>query len=120
MVLVLWLFNVLFAGVFYVQFSGYLNSVLASSGAASKFLKTFDMNTFFEMLVHNGKELSTILSTALLLIIGYITANIFLNGGILFTLNQPQIKVKKGVWPPFSSRVQANFSDASSASSSTL
>ncbi|MCJ7681305.1 MAG: hypothetical protein MUP70_11305, partial [Candidatus Aminicenantes bacterium] len=44
---------------------------------------------------HEGEALNTILSTALLLIIGYITANIFLNGGILFTLNHPRKKGEK-------------------------
>jgi hypothetical protein len=88
----LWLFNLLFAGAVYFQFSDYLNSVLASSGAAAKFLTSFDMNTFIEMLVHEGQAMQVILSTAMLMMIGYLTANIFLNGGILFSLNQPREK----------------------------
>ena len=95
MVGLLWLFNILFSSLVYIQFSNYLNSVLASSGTAAKFLTSFDMNTFFEMLIHEGKSLNVILSTALLMIIGYLTTNIFLNGGILFTLNHPKYKGEK-------------------------
>ena len=95
MVGLLWLFNILFSSLVYIQFSNYLNSVLASSGAAEKFLTSFDMNTFFEMLIHEGKSMNVVLSTVLLMFIGYLTANIFLNGGILFTLNHPKDKGEK-------------------------
>ena len=86
MVWLMWLFNVLFAGVLYFQVSDYLNRVLAGTGAAEKFLKTFDMNTFFEMLLFKGEALGTILSVITTLIFGYLIANIFINGGILHTL----------------------------------
>jgi len=89
LVWLLWLVNVLFASLIYFQFSDYMNQVLSRSAAAENFLKTFDMNTFFELLAHNGEKLNAIVSLAILLLIGYIFASVFLNGGILFTLINP-------------------------------
>jgi len=90
LVWLLWLVNVLFASLIYFQFSDYINQVLSRSTAAENFLKTFDMNTFFEMLAHNGEKLNVIVSLAIFLLIGYIFVSVFLNGGILFTLIQPR------------------------------
>ncbi len=90
LVWLLWLVNVLFASLIYFQFSDYLNQVLSRSAAAENFLKTFDMNTFFELLAHNGEKLNAIVSLAILLLIGYIFVSVFLNGGILFTLIHPR------------------------------
>jgi hypothetical protein len=87
-----WLVNLLFAGVFYFQLSDYLESVLAPSGAAEKFLTSFDMETFVEMLIHAGEPLSYLLSLALLLMLGYLVVNILLNGGMLFTLHKSKVK----------------------------
>ncbi|MFC2157545.1 hypothetical protein ACFLT9_06880 [Acidobacteriota bacterium] len=95
MVGLIWLFNVLFAGVLYFQVSGYLNRILAGTGAAEKFLKTFDMNTLFEMLIFKGEGLSTILSLIITLIFVYLLANIFINGGILHTLANPKKRGEK-------------------------
>ena len=86
----LWLINVLFASVIYLQFSYYLNKVLAHSGAAEKFLKSFDINTFFEMISHYGEGLNSILSFAIFLSIGFLFASIFINGGILSILMNPR------------------------------
>lgn len=86
----LWLINVFFASFIYFAFSDFLNEVLSRSAAAENFLKTFDMNTFFELLVHRGKELNTVISFAILLVISYMLASIFFNGGILFTLMHPR------------------------------
>lgn len=90
LVWLLWLINVLFASVIYFQFSNYLNKVLSHSAVAEKFLKTFDINTFAELLSHNSEGLNTIISFAILLLIGYIFASVFLNGGILYTLISPR------------------------------
>jgi hypothetical protein len=90
-----WLINVLFASLIYFQFSAYMNQVLSRSAAAANFLKTFDMNTFFELLIHTGEKLNTIVSLAILLLIGYIFASVFLNGGILFTLIHPRKTEKR-------------------------
>lgn len=95
MVWLLWLFNVLFAGVLYFQCADYLNNVLAGSGAAEKFLKTFDMNTLFEMLTFKGEGLSAILSLITTLIVVYIAVNILINGGILHILIYPWIRSEK-------------------------
>ncbi len=86
----LWLINVLFASVIYFQFSNYLNKVLSHSAAAEKFLKSFDINTFAELLSHYGEGLNTIISFAIFLMIGYIIATVFCNGGILSTLISPR------------------------------
>lgn len=95
LVWLLWLVNVLFASLVYFQFSDYMNQVLSRSEAAENFLKTFDMNTFFELLTHNGEKLNAIVSLAILLLIGYIFTSVFLNGGILFTLIHPRKTEKK-------------------------
>ncbi len=95
LVWLLWLVNVLFASLIYFQFSDYMNQVLSRSAAAENFLKTFDMNTFFELLAHNGEKLNAIVSLAILLLIGYIFVSVFLNGGILFTLIHPRKTEKK-------------------------
>jgi hypothetical protein len=87
MLLVLWFFNVLFASVIYFQFSDYLNRVFGTSAAAGKFLKSFDFNTFFEMMTFNGTALNTIVSLAKYLLLFYGIATIFLAGGILHTLS---------------------------------
>ncbi len=90
LVWLLWLVNVLFASLIYFQFSDYMNQVLSRSAVAENFLKTFDMNTFFELLTHNGEKLNVIVSLAIFLLIGYIFVSVFLNGGILFTLIHPR------------------------------
>lgn len=90
LVWLLWLVNVLFASLIYFQFYDYINQVLSRSTAAENFLKTFDMNTFFEMLAHNGEKLNVIVSLGIFLLIGYIFVSVFLNGGILFTLIHPR------------------------------
>lgn len=86
----LWLINVLFASVFYIQCSSYLNTVLAHSAASENFLKGFDINTFAELLIHHGEGLKTILSFAIFLLIGFIFATIFIHGGILSILMSPR------------------------------
>lgn len=100
LVWLLWLANVLFASLIYFQFSGTLNRILSRSAAAENFLKTFDINTFFELMAHNGKEINTIISSALLLMIGYIFASVFLNGGILHTLLHPEKTKEKRRFAP--------------------
>ena len=90
LVWLLWLANVFFASFIYFSFSGFLGRVLSRSAAAENFLKNFDMNTFFELLAHNGREIDTLISFATLLLFGYIFVSVFLNGGILFILIHPK------------------------------
>jgi len=90
MVFLLWLINILFAVGIYPQFSNYLNKTISRSIAAENFIKYFDLHTFFELLIHQGDKFSAIISFTGLLIIGYILASVFLNGGILFTLIHPK------------------------------
>jgi hypothetical protein len=86
MLLLLWLFNVLFASVIYVQFSDYLRRVFGASGAAANFLKSLDFNIIFEMLTFEGAGLSTIVSLAMFLALLYGVFSLFISGGILQTL----------------------------------
>ncbi len=102
LVWLLWLINVLFASLIYFQFSDFLNQVLSRSTVASKFLKSFDMTTFFELMFHNGETFNTIASFAGLLLSVYILVSVFLNGGILFTLIHPRkTAVKRRLAPLF-------------------
>ncbi|HDT13136.1 MAG TPA: hypothetical protein ENO03_02140 [Candidatus Aminicenantes bacterium] len=86
MLLLLWLFNVLFASVIYVQFSGYLRDVFGASGAAANFLKSLDFNIIIEMLTFEGAGLSAIASLAMFLALVYGIFSLFISGGILHTL----------------------------------
>jgi hypothetical protein len=86
MLLLLWLFNILFASIVYIQFSDYLGQVFGASGAAANFLKTFDFNTFIEIMTFNGAGLSAVVSLALFLALIYGLFSIFLSGGILQSL----------------------------------
>jgi hypothetical protein len=95
LVWLLWLVNVLFASFIYFAFSGFLGRVLSLSAAAQTFLKTFDMNTFFEVISHYGEELNAVISSAIFILIGYTFASVFLNGGILYTLSHPIIPDEK-------------------------
>lgn len=88
MVWLLWLVNVLFAGFVYIFFSGFLNDLLSRRAAAQNFLKTFDMNTFFEVITYHGEAIGTFISLATCLLVGYVFASVFLDGGILYTLAQ--------------------------------
>lgn len=86
MLLLLWLFNILFAWGIYLQFSGYLNSILGTRAAGAGFLKSIDFNIVFELLAFNGAALGQIISMAIFLSFLYGFFSIFLSGGILHTL----------------------------------
>jgi len=86
MLLLLWLFNILFASVIYFQFSDYLHKAIGTSAAAANFLKTIDFNSLFEMSAFNGAALGAIISLAMYLSLVYGFFSIFLSGGILQTL----------------------------------
>jgi hypothetical protein len=90
LVCLLWLFNVLFAILLYFPFSSFLNRVLSPSATSENFLKAFDMNTFMELIAHHTKEIDTILFFGYLLLIGYIFASVFFDGGILALLVHPR------------------------------
>jgi hypothetical protein len=86
MLLLLWLFNLLFASVVYFQFSAYLRASLGTRAAAAGLLKSIDFNTVFDLLVVDGTALGRFISLAILLTLAYGFFSIFLNGGILHTL----------------------------------
>jgi hypothetical protein len=86
LLLLLWLFNVLFAVMVYFLFSSYLGRVIGTSAEAASFLKGIDFNAFVEMLTYEGAGLNQIISVAVKLALAYGFFSIFLSGGILRTL----------------------------------
>jgi hypothetical protein len=86
MLLLLWLFNLLFASAVYFQFSGYFLGLLETRAAGGSFLKAIDFNTVFEMLAFDGGAIGRIISLATFLMLIYGFFSIFLGGGILHTL----------------------------------
>lgn len=86
MLLLLWIFNLLFASLIYFLFSNFLSRIFATSAGAENFLKAFDFNAFLEALIYNGAALGQIVSTAMFLTLAYGVFSVFLSGGILHTL----------------------------------
>lgn len=86
MVVVLWLVNFVSASVIYFMFSGYLSDVIGKKLVAANFLKGFDFETFFELIIHEGEALHWILYAAFILAFLYYWVSIFLHGGILSVL----------------------------------
>jgi hypothetical protein len=85
MVLVLWVFNLLFAAAVYFVGRGYFANALGQS-ALSETLRRFDTALFLEMLIHNGAPLGTLFKVILALAFLYFWVSIFLTGGILHVL----------------------------------
>ena len=85
MVLVLWVFNILFAGVAYFAGSGFFSGALGGSGLAES-LRQFDAGLFLEMLVHNQAPLGIVFKVIMVLAILYFWLSLFLTGGILSIL----------------------------------
>jgi hypothetical protein len=86
MVVVLWLVNFVFASVIYFLFSGYLSDVIGNRLVAANFLKGFDFETFFELIIHEGEAWHWILYIAFILAFLYYWVSLFLHGGILSVL----------------------------------
>lgn len=86
MLLLLWLFNLVFASAVYSQFSSYFLGLLETRAAGANFLKAIDFNTVFEMLSTDGGAIGRIISLAFFLMLAYGFFSIFLSGGILHTL----------------------------------
>jgi len=86
MVVVLWLVNFVSASVIYFMFSGYLSDVIGKRLVAANFLKGFDFETFFELIIHEGEAWHWILYAAFILAFLYYWVSIFLHGGILSML----------------------------------
>ncbi|MBS3818849.1 hypothetical protein KGY73_05035 [bacterium] len=90
MVFVLWVVNFLFGAVFYIMISGILSEFWGKSLAAEKLFKEFDMNYFFELMVHKEAAFQSLISVGILLFGLYFLVSIFLYGGILHTVDQRQ------------------------------
>jgi hypothetical protein len=86
MVVVLWLVNFVSASVIYFLFSGYLSDVIGKRSVAANFLKGFDFETFFELIIHEGEAWHWILYVAFILAFLYYWVSLFLHGGILAVL----------------------------------
>jgi len=85
MILVLWAFSLLFAGVVYFVGSGFFVGALDRSGLAES-LRQFDAGLFLEMLVHNQASVGVVFKVIMLLAFFYFWLSVFLTGGILHTL----------------------------------
>lgn len=85
MILVLWAFSLVFAGVVYFVGSGFFTGALGGSGLAES-LRQFDAGLFLEMLVHNQAPLGALFKVLVLLAFLYFWLSIFLTGGILHIL----------------------------------
>ncbi|MGB6339065.1 MAG: hypothetical protein WBF32_04760 [Candidatus Aminicenantaceae bacterium] len=86
MVVVLWLVNFVSASVIYFLFSGYLSDVIGNRLVAANFLKGFDFETFFELIIHEGEAWHWIFYVAFILAFLYYWVSLFLHGGILVML----------------------------------
>jgi hypothetical protein len=86
MVVVLWLVNVVSSSVIYFLFSGYLSDVIGKRLVAANFLKGFDYETFFELIIHEGEAWHWIFYVAFILAFLYYWVSLFLHGGILTVL----------------------------------
>jgi len=89
MISVLWLINLLFATVFFYTVFNFLARTIGKSQASDTLLQRLDFNFIFELLVHHGGAVHTMLCLFLILTFTYSLASIFLNGGILFTIAHP-------------------------------
>lgn len=98
MMFILWVVNFLFGLVMYSLISGALSDFLGKSLVAYKLFKEFDMNYFFELMVHKEGTFQSILSVGFLLFGLYFLVSLFLYGGILHTvdLRQKSGSKKKG------------------------
>jgi hypothetical protein len=85
MILVLWMFNLLFAALVYFVGSGFFARALGGSGLAES-LRQFDAGLFLEMLVHNQAPVGTVFKVIIMLAFLYFWLSIFLTGGILHVL----------------------------------
>lgn len=85
MILVLWVFNLLFAALIYFVGSGFFAGALGGSGLAES-LRQFDTGLFLEMLVHNQARVSAVFKVITALAFLYYWLSIFLTGGILHVL----------------------------------
>jgi hypothetical protein len=86
MFVVLWLVNFVTASVIYFLFSGYLSDVIGNRLVAANFLKGFDFETFFELIIHEGEAWHWILYVAFILAFLYYWVSLFFHGGILSVL----------------------------------
>jgi hypothetical protein len=85
MILALWAFGLLFAGVVYFAAGGFFAGALDGSGLAES-LRRFDAGLFLEMLVHNRAPLGMVIKIIVVLAFLYFWLSVFLTGGILSLL----------------------------------
>jgi len=86
MVFVLWMVNFVFSSIVYFLFSAMLKAAFGKSLMASDLLKKPNMDVFLEFLTSSGTALGMLITSALILIVLFLPAVMFLNGGILHTL----------------------------------
>ncbi len=96
MIVVLWLVNFVSASVIYFLFSGYLSDVIGNRLVAANFLKGFDFETFFELIIHEGEAWHWIFYVAFILAFLYYWVSLFLHGGILSLLKSRGITGEVG------------------------
>jgi len=94
LVVVLWLFNVLFASILCMIFLGAFKTSVGPSFALKDLLKTGDMNIVFEMLTSAAGPFSSAFRAIPIVILLYFLANVFFQGGILNVLIAPRGRQK--------------------------
>jgi hypothetical protein len=90
MILVLWTFNFLFGCFVFYLFYKLLAEAMSQSAVSEGMLAKVDYHFLFEFLTYHGQSLGTFISATLFLIGLYILVSIFLYGGILHSLVEPQ------------------------------
>ncbi len=86
MVVILWLFNVLFAALTYFLFAAAFGGALGSSAVVRDLVRKADTNAVIEFLTSGGVVLGELATAVIILTILYVFMSIFLYGGILHSL----------------------------------
>ena len=86
MVLLLWFFNLLFGFIIFYLLYNRLMEAMSRSAISEGMLSKVNYHFVFEFLTYHGQAWSTIRSTAVVLVCGYIMVSIYLLGGILHSL----------------------------------
>ncbi len=90
MVLLLWFFNLLFGFIIFYLLYNRLMEAMSRSAISEGMLSKVNYHFVFEFLTYHGQAWSTIRSTAVVLVCGYILVSIYLLGGILHSLVETQ------------------------------
>ncbi|MEK6572267.1 MAG: hypothetical protein AABZ61_12910 [Bacteroidota bacterium] len=87
MILLLYGVNLLVAVLLALTFRSILVSSLGSSMALEKILQDFDFTVYNDFVVKHGQELYVVFSQVIWFVFFYMIVNIFLDGGLIYTLN---------------------------------